>query len=175
MAEPPEMEMRSYGVSPWELEVAYGYFSPRFAIRQEEAEEDPDFVSVLIIKIPLPFSEDFFEWFEFRRWEKIKALFKEMKRRRGGKKAIRIRVDFAGRPAVSFVMDAMDKQLYDNSVEKIDFVLELLQYHLNPANLPEGVTHAVYRYDVKSRRWLIGEAFAGGDRYVPAGDGWKIT
>ena len=168
--------MRSYGVSPWELEVAYGYLNGRFSVRQEEmGEGEPGFVSVLELGIPLPFSMEFFEWFEFRRWERLKALFREMKRRRGGGRgrALMVRVDFGGEPAVSFVADADEKQLFDNAVEKIDFVLELLPYHLSPDRLPAGVTRVVYRYDTGARRWRFGEALAGGWRFAFSGDGWK--
>ena len=172
--QPLEMVMESFGISPWELEVAYGYFNSRFVIKQEVIEEsDPDFVSVLNIDIPLAFSEDFFDWFEFKRWEKIKALFKEMKRRRGSKKALKIQINFAGNPTISFIIDARDKQLYDNSVEKIDFVLELLPYHLDPEKLPENVTHVLYRYDEKARRWRFSEAFVNDSKFAFKDDGWK--
>ncbi len=36
-------------------------------------------------------------------------------------------------------MDTDDRHLYNNSVEKIDFVLELLPYHLDPEKLPKHV------------------------------------
>ena len=125
------------------------------------------------IGIPLSFPQDFFDWFEFRRWEKIKALFKEMKRRRGSKKALKIQITFAGDPEISFIIDAMDKQLYDNSIEKIDFVLELLPYHLEPEKLPENVTRIVYRYDEKARRWRFSEASVNEDKFAFKDDGWK--
>ena len=34
-------------------------------------------------------------------------------------------------------VDIEDKQWFDNALEKIDFVLELLPYHLDPKKLPE--------------------------------------
>ena len=177
--QPLEMVMESFGVSPWELEVAYGYFNSRFIIKQEVIEqevieqEDPDFVSILNINIPLAFSQDFFDWFEFKRWEKIKALFKEMKRRRGSKKALKIQINFAGNPSISFVVDAKDKQMYDNSIEKIDFVLELLPYHLDPEKLPENVTHVFYQYDEKARRWRFNKALVNENKFEFKDDGWK--
>lgn len=167
------MEIRSFGVSPWELEVAYGYLNPMFDIVQGEEPEDPDFVSVMVIDIPLQFSQEFFDWFGFKRWERIKSLLKEMKRRRGSRKAIRVGIDFAGDPAVSFVIDASDRQLYNNAVEKIDFVLELLPYHLGPGGLPDGTSRITYRYDEPSRRWVFGRALAGGAELVFTGSTWR--
>ncbi len=168
-----EAVMGSFGVSPWELEVAFGCLDGRFAVKQEAIGEDPDFVSVLNIGIPVAFSREFFDWFEFKRWERIKALFREMKRRRGSRRALKVRIDFAGSPAVSFVADAAERGLFDNSIEKIDFVLELLPYHLGPGGLPEGATRVTYKYDAAARRWQFGEALAGGRRFAFAGGSWS--
>jgi len=118
--------LRYHGISPWEIEVIYGYLDSRFSISQEEIKsQDEDFVSFLEWDIPLAFNEEFFDWFEFRRWEKIKAVFKEMKRRRGSGNAIKIIINFFGKPKISFVLDTEERQWYDNAIEKIDFVLEL--------------------------------------------------
>ena len=124
--------LRFYGISPWEMEVIYGLFSNKFKIIQEETEQiDTDFVSELVITIPIQFSEEFFKWFEFRTWEKVKAILKEMKRRRGRGNAIRIEIVFTGKPNVRFVVDLSESHLFNSSIEKIDFVVELLPYHLN--------------------------------------------
>ena len=83
-----------YGISPWEIEVLYGFLNSHFTIIQEEIEQDEsNFVSSLDIEIPLAFNEEFFQWFDFRRWEKIKAVFKEMKRRRGSGNALKIKIN----------------------------------------------------------------------------------
>lgn len=169
---PLEMSMDSFGVSPWELEVAYGYFGARFAVRQGGLAEDPGFVSSLRLRIPVGFSREFFDWFEFRRWEKVKALLREMKRRRGRRRALRVELEFAGSPSVSFVVDAADGQLFGNAVEKIDFVVELLPYHLGPGELPPGATGVTYRYDEARRAWHVAEAVAGGARLARRGGGW---
>ena len=123
----PSVVVKSYGVSPWELEVVHGYLSSRFKVRQEavpDEDADPDVVSMLSVSFPLAFTEQFFEWFDYRRWEKLKALFREMKRRRGSKRALRVSMSFAGEPSIRFVADSADRQLFDNSIEKIDFVLD---------------------------------------------------
>lgn len=89
------ISLQYYGISPWEIEVIYGYLNSRFLISQEEIEaNDENFVSFLNIDIPLAFNEEFFQWFDFRRWEKIKAVFKEMKRRRGTRNALKININF---------------------------------------------------------------------------------
>lgn len=174
-AQPLEAGMEYYGISPWESEVAYGYLSSKFAVVQNEIEPDGDgFVSYMGLAIPVQFSEEFFKWFEFRRWEKLKALFKEMKRRRGSGNAIRISVAFAGSPSIRFTIDVGDGRLFANAVEKMDFVLELIPYHLTPERMPAPQTDAVtYGFDPESARWRIRSAESGGTRYIPAGGGWE--
>ena len=150
--------VESHGVSPWELEVAHSYLNARFDVRQEtipDDDADPDVVSTLTLGFPFAFTEQFFEWFDYRRWEKLKGLFREMKRRRGSKRALRVTVSFAGDPPIRFVADSADRQIFDNSIEKIDFVLELLPYHLDPAKLPGGMSEVTYRFDGKARKWQI--------------------
>ena len=71
---PQTVCLRYYGISPWEIEVIYNLFNGKFSIIQEETEQNKEsFVSALTIDIPLPFSEEFFKWFEFKAWEKVKS------------------------------------------------------------------------------------------------------
>lgn len=175
MSEPLVSHLKYYGISPWEIEVIYGYLNSRFKVMQEEIEpNEPDYVSMLNLEIPIAFSEQFFKWFEFRRWEKVKALFKEMKRRRGGRKAIKIAIRFAGNPNVKFLLDTDDSQWYNNSVEKIDFVLELLPYHLDPIKLPNNVTEVEYHFDVDAKRWRLDTAFVGLKKFSFQQNEWKM-
>ncbi|MDH3278001.1 MAG: hypothetical protein OEL77_06895 [Nitrosopumilus sp.] len=168
-----ETNLRYHGISPWEIEVMYGYLNARFSISQEEIiPEDEDFVSFLEWDIPLAFNDEFFKWFEFKRWEQIKAVFKEMKRRRGSGNAIKIIINFFGNPKISFVLDTEEKQWYDNAIDKIDFVLELLPYHLNPDKLPSDVTELIYKFDPKSIRWRLNFANSKEKKYTFRGDVW---
>jgi len=177
MSEKPlEAHLRYYGISPWEIEVLYGYFNSRFLVIPEEIEpNDSNFVSSLDVFIPLPFTEAFFKWFEFKRWEKVKALFKEMKRRRGSGNAIKIQINFTGTPAISFVIDVKDRQWYNNAVEKMDFVLELLPYHLEPTKIPENTNHVLYRFDEEAKRWRLSDAFGADKRFVLKENKWRVV
>lgn len=174
MSQEPIANLRYYGISPWEIEVLYSYFNSKFRIIQEEMEQvDENFVSFLEIIIPLEFNEKFFEWFDFRRWEKVKALLKEMKRRRGSGNALKLQINFHGNPNIQFMLDVEDKAWYDNAIEKMDFVLELLPYHLDPEKLPIGITDITYRFDPKAIRWRLGTAIAGNKKFEHSGDNWK--
>ncbi len=171
--QPLEVNCTYYGVSPWESEVAYGYFNSKFRVTQEEIEpDDDDFVSYLKIVIPVRFSEEFFRWFEFRRWEKVKALFKEMKRRRGSGNALKIEIIFKGMPSIRFIVDVGEKQWFGNAIEKMDFVLELIPYQLVPERLPEKVNQVTYRFDSESVRWRIFSANALDVEYLFKNNRW---
>ena len=170
-----QISLKYYGVSPWEIEVIYGYLNSRFSIIQEEIEvNDDNFVSFLSLDIPLTFNEEFFKWFDYRRWEKMKGVFKEMKRRRGAGNALKININFLGNPKIVFTLDTEDKLWYDNAVEKIDFVLELLPYHLDPEKLPSDVLEIIYKFDPVSTRWRLNTAISENKKYNFSGDRWNV-
>jgi hypothetical protein len=169
-----EMSMQYYGISPWEIEVLYGFLNSHFKINQDEIDvNDDDFVSFLGIDIPLTFNEEFFQWFDYKRWENVKSVFKEMKRRRGSGNALKIQINFSGIPKIVFTIDTVDKQWFDNAVEKIDSVLELLPYHLDPQKTPEGISEFVYKFDSKSVRWKLFNAKSENKKYTYKDNVWK--
>ena len=153
---PQTVSLTYYGISPWEIEVIYDIFNGKFSIIQEETEQNKEnFVSALTIDIPLPFSEEFFKWFEFKAWEKVKSIIKEMKRRRGKGNAIIVEIVFTGKPSVRFVTDLNENHNFKSAVEKIDFVVELLPYHLNDNNITNDPTEVLYKYDIASCKWKL--------------------
>jgi len=163
-----------FGVSPWEIEIIYELFSGRFKVEQIELEEsDPNFVSVLSLSIPLEFSEEFFKWFEYQRWDKVKFMFKEMKRRRGNDKALKIDIDFLGMPKIGFTLDVQDRSWFDSALEKLDFVIELIPYHMNSENAPQGISKILYKFDVETRKWKMHTLFAKDTKFVLVNNSWK--
>jgi len=159
---PQTVRLAYYGISPWEIEVIYGLFSGKFRIQQEETEQNKEnFVSALTIDIPLSFSEEFFKWFEFREWEKVKHIIKEMKRRRGKGNAVIVEILFTGDPNVRFVTDLSENHNFNSAIEKIDSVVELLPYHLNDTNISNDLSEAVYKYDIESGRWRLNSVLVG--------------
>lgn len=163
-----------YGISPWEIEVLYGFLNSHFTIIQDEIEQDDeDFVSSLEMEIPLAFNEEFFQWFDFKRWENVKSVFKEMKRRRGSGNALKVKINFAGNPRIVFSIDVDDKQWFDNAIEKIDFVLELIPHHLDPQKLPAEISEIIYKFDSKSIRWRLDTASSENKQFIFSGNAWK--
>ena len=174
--------LRYYGISPWEIEVVYNLFNEKFEIIQEEIDQTGvNFVSALTIVIPLTFSEEFFKWFEFRAWEKVKHIIKEMKRRRGKGNAIVIEILFAGEPNVRFVTDLNENHDFNSAIEKIDFVVELLPYHLNDSNIPSDPSEVLYKYDIESGKWKLNQVWtgfggsAGRKKFIFTKKGWNVV
>ena len=199
---PQTVSLRYYGISPWEIEVIYNIFNEKFEVIQEDPGKDGyftklgwntdnEFVSALTITIPLPFSEEFFKWFGFKAWEKVKSIIKEMKRRRGNGKAIRVEILFQNEewnekitepgespilsdkderlpdyPHVKFVIDSSENHIFNSAIEKIDVMVELLPYHLNHSKIKNWCKPMIvdYTYDVTFSKWYVGHvlSFDGG-------------
>ena len=170
------LTLKHYGVSPWEINVITSLFQKKIVTTDKEIERDYDekYVSVVEIPIPYSFNQEFFKWFEYKEWERVKGIFKEMKRRRGDGKAIKINLSFAGDPTIRFIIDADQGQWFRASVEKIDFLLELLQYHLDPKKLPDNVTEVEYNFDIDAVRWRMNTVISKGKKFQNSKDGWKI-
>jgi hypothetical protein len=182
--------------------VIYNIFNEKFEVIQDVTERDEyskgwnagsreEFVSALTITIPLPFSEEFFKWFGFKAWEKVKSIIKEMKRRRGNRKAIWVEILFENEewnekitepgespilsdkderlpdyPHVKFVIDSSENHIFNSAIEKIDVMVELLPYHLNHSKIKNWCKPMIvdYTYDVTFSKWYVGHvlSFDGG-------------
>ncbi|MDE1724559.1 MAG: hypothetical protein KGH76_01510 [Thaumarchaeota archaeon] len=148
--------LKFYGISPWELEVLYSTLHKLFNVQENpDAAQEEDFTTLLDITFPLSFNDEFFKQFEIQRWEKIKGIVKEMKRRRGGGKSLLAYIRFSGKPNIVFTIDIDDRHSFDTAVDKIDFVLELLPYHLDPKKMPVGIINVSYQFDDMAGRWKI--------------------
>ena len=192
---PQIVSLRYYGISPWEIEVIYNIFNKKFEVIENVTERHEylqhqssslqmdceECVSALTITIPLPFSEEFFKWFEFREWDQVKRIIKEMKRRRGNRKAIMVQILFGcwvdgqmsipDYPNIQFVIDSNESHDFNSAVEKIDFMVDLLPYHLNHSRVKKvgRTTQVVYRYAMDSGKWYVSYVWTreGGGSFEP--------
>jgi len=169
--------MKHYGVSPWEINVITSILDKRFLTEDEEIENtyEEKFVSHLEILFPYSFNDEFFKWFDYKEWDRLKGVFKEMKRRRGDGKALRIELSFSGEPNIKFVIESDQSQWFKMEVEKIDFVVELLPYHLDEEKLPMGVNSVIYNFDQEAARWRLNTVFTDEKKFVNTEKGWKLT
>jgi hypothetical protein len=162
--------LKFYGVSPWELEVLFSLIHNLFNVQEDSnADPDEDFTTMVDITFPIEFNETFFKEFGIPRWDKFKGIIKEMKRRRGGGNSFRVYIKFAGKPGIKFTIDLDDRRSFDTAIDKIDFILELLPYHLDPKKLPNEITQVSYQFDEFTGKWR-----ANADNYQFAENEWKI-
>jgi len=97
-----------------------------------------------------------------------------MKRRRRRGKSIKIDIGFTGNPKVRFIVDSEDRHWFNYAVEKIDFVLELLPYHLDPEKLPKDFTEVIYQFDSNAARWRLNSVIVKDKKFIFAENGWKL-
>ena len=170
------LSLRFYGVSPWELEVIYSLLNSLFAVKEhQDVEQEEEYTTMIEIIFPLAFNDAFFKWFGNSRWDKTKGILKEMKRRRGNGKTLRVYMKFIGKPNITFRMDLDQRNHFDAAIEKIDFVLELIPYQLDPKKLPKGVNEITYYFDEKIARWAINSATSEKETFLFSQNEWKIT
>ena len=50
---------------------------------------------------------------------------------------MKVRINFQEGGEIIFTVDSEDRQWFDNALEKIDTVLEMLPYHLDPDRIPK--------------------------------------
>ena len=167
--------LKFYGISPWELEVIFSLLHNQFNVQEDpNAEQEEDYTTMISVTFPLEFNETFFKQFGVPRWDKLKGIIKEMKRRRGGGKSLRVYIKFTGKPSIMFTIDLDDRRSFDTAVDKIDFVIELLPYHLDPKKMPRNTTLVSYQFDDIIAKWNI-NADAEDHTYRFVENEWKIT
>ena len=149
-----------FGISPFEIEVIYNTLSKFFPVDEEKIlTEESGYVSLLNIEFPTPYDEYFFQSLGFDNWQKIKYLFKEMKRRRG-KKAFKITLSFCGISAdinskVDFLLTNEIGPQFEYAVEKIEHAIDSI--HQEITNLGSKRQFMIYTYDASAMKWLLSE------------------
>jgi hypothetical protein len=170
------LSLRFYGISPWELEVIYALFNSLFAVSEHpDAEQEDEYTTMVDIILPLAFNDAFFKWFGSSRWDKVKGILKELKRRRGSGKTLRVYMKFTSKPNITFMVDLEQRNQFDAAIDKIDFLLELIPYHLDPKKLPHDITEVLYHFDEMPGKWTISSATSTKQTYLFSQNEWKIT
>jgi len=149
-----------FGISPFEIEVIYNTLSKFFPVDEEKIlTEESGYVSLLNIEFPTPYDEYFFQSLGFDNWQKIKYLFKEMKRRRG-KKPFKITLSFCGISAdinskVDFLLTNEIGPQFEYAIEKIEHAIDSI--HQEITNLGSKRQFMIYTYDASAMKWLLSE------------------
>lgn len=150
-------KLEYYGVSPYEIEALYSSLA-RFSEVDEKELDDSEYLSFLNIEFPVPYDDDFFQAFGFDNWQRIKYIFKEMKRRRG-KKDFRLSLSFSGstdsnsKLIFSLTGDIGDQ--FEYALEKVAHMVDSINMKIK--NLETNRQVISYMYDAESMKWVLSE------------------
>lgn len=152
------IKLEHFGISPFEIEVIYNTLS-KFSLVDEGKilVEESEYVSLLNIEFPVAYDEYFFESFGFDNWQKIKFVFKEMKRRRG-RKRFKITLSFCGistdiNSKLVFSLTSEIGPQFEYAIEKIEHIIDTI--HVEIKNLESKRQSMSYTYDAIAMKWVL--------------------
>lgn len=152
------IKLEYFGISPLEIEVIYDTLSKFLLV--DEAKilvEESEYVSLLNIEFPVAYDEYFFQSFGFDNWQKIKYVFKEMKRRRG-RKRFKITLSFCGistdiNSKLVFSLTSEIGPQFEYAIEKIEHIIDTI--HIEIKNLESKRQSMSYTYDAIAMKWVL--------------------
>lgn len=158
MQRPPRIALfRYFGLSPLEIEIIYNTLSSLFSVQEENVPPDSNYLSFVEIQFPVSYSDSFFLLLGADRWNKIKGLLKEMKRRRGSK-GLKVSLVFCGVSAdpnlkvVFSLKSGKGLSQYDNAIEKIEYLVDTLPIQIENSLVKTERVDCVY--DESSLKWI---------------------
>lgn len=152
------IKLEYFGISPFETEVIYNTLSKFSVVDEGEIlVEESEYVSLLNIEFPVAYDEYFFQSFGFDNWEKIKYVFKEMKRRRG-RKRFKITLSFCGistdiNSKLVFSLTSEIGTQFEFAIEKIEHIIDTI--HTEIKNLESKRQSVSYTFDAIAMKWVL--------------------
>jgi hypothetical protein len=152
------IKLEYFGISPLEIEVIYNTLSKFSVVDEGEIlVDESEYVSLLNIEFPVAYDEYFFESFGFDNWQKIKFVFKEMKRRRG-RKRFKITLSFCGistdiNSKLVFSLTSEIGPQFEYAIEKIEHIIDTI--HVEIKNLESKRQSMSYTYDAIAMKWVL--------------------
>jgi len=154
------IKLEYFGISPLEIEVIYNTLSKFLLVDEGKIlVEESEYVSLLNIEFPVAYDEYFFQSFGFDNWQKIKFVFKEMKRRRG-RKRFKITLSFCGistdiNPKLVFSLTSEIGPQFEHAIEKIEHIIDTI--HIEIKNLESNRQSMSYTYDAIAMKWVLAD------------------
>jgi len=152
------IKLEYFGISPLEIEVIYDTLSKFSVVDEGEIlVDESEYVSLLNIEFPVAYDEYFFQSFGFDNWQKIKFVFKEMKRRRG-RKRFKITLSFCGistdiNSKLVFSLTSEIGPQFEYAIEKIEHIIDTI--HIEIKNLESKRQSMSYTYDAIAMKWVL--------------------
>lgn len=152
-------KLEYYGLSPYELEALYSSLV-RFSGVDEKKLDNSEYTSLLNIEFSVPYDDNFFRSFGFDNWQRIKFIFKEMKRRRG-KKDFKLSLSFSGstdsNSKLVFSLTGNIGAQFEYALEKIAHMVDSINMKIK--NFETNRQVMSYSYDVVNMKWILSEKF----------------
>jgi hypothetical protein len=154
------IKLEYFGISPLEIEVIYNTLSKFLLVDEGKIlVEESEYVSLLNIEFPVAYDEYFFQSFGFDNWQKIKFVFKEMKRRRG-RKRFKITLSFCGistdiNSKLVFSLTSEIGPQFEHAIEKIEHIIDTI--HIEIKNLEPNRQSVSYTYDAIAMKWVLAD------------------
>ena len=152
------IKLEYFGISPFEIEVVYNTLSKFSAVDEGKIlVEESEYVSLLNIEFPVAYDGYFFQSFGFDNWQKIKYVFKEMKRRRG-RKRFKITLSFCGistdiNSKLVFLLTSEIGPQFEFAIEKIEHIIDTV--HTEIKNLESKRQSVSYTFDAIAMKWVL--------------------
>lgn len=152
------IKLEYFGISPFEIEVIYNTLSKFSAVDEGKIlVEESEYVSLLNIEFPVAYDGYFFQSFGFDNWQKIKYVFKEMKRRRG-RKRFKITLSFCGistdiNSKLVFSLTSEIGPQFEFAIEKIEHIIDTI--HTEIKNLESKRQSVSYTFDAIAMKWVL--------------------
>lgn len=152
------IKLEYFGISPFEIEVIYNILSKFSAVDEGKIlVEESEYVSLLNIEFPVAYDGYFFQSFGFDNWQKIKYVFKEMKRRRG-RKRFKITLSFCGistdiNSKLVFLLTSEIGPQFEFAIEKIEHIIDTI--HTEIKNLESKRQSVSYTFDAIAMKWVL--------------------
>jgi hypothetical protein len=152
------IKLEYFGISPFEIEVIYNTLSKFSEVDEGKIlVEESEYVSLLNIEFPVAYDEYFFQSFGFDNWQKIKYVFKEMKRRRG-RKRFKITLSFCGistdiNSKLIFSLTSDIGPQFEYAIEKIEHIIDTI--HIEIKNLESKRQSMSYTFDAIAMKWVL--------------------
>ena len=151
--------MEYYGISPYELEAIYSSLS-RFSKVDEKKLDSSEYLSLLSIEFPVSYDDIFFQSFGLDNWQRIKYIFKEMKRRRG-KKDFKLSLSFSGstdsNSKLIFSLTGDIGAQFEYALEKIPHMVDSVNMEIKRLETNRQVMS--FTYDASTMKWVLPEKF----------------
>jgi hypothetical protein len=166
-----------YGLSPWEIEVIYDTLNRSFEVEEKELPpDDPQYVSMVEIRFPVPYNETFFQQeFAMDSWFKIKGVIKDVKKRRG-RKGIKAFIRFEGfgnnkKIGIVFPLQSKVDRQFEMGIEKIEYLVDIVPVQLEL--IPPGAEEIWFLYDEISYKWSPSVAKTSSINYLFKNNEWR--